>query len=50
MLLYSPHRRNILAILGVLFENLSRQVKLLEKYQMVDTLKKAIINPYALID
>lgn len=46
----SPHKRNILAILGVLYENLSRQLKLLEKYSMVDTLKNAILGTYSLID
>ena len=49
-LLASPHRRDILAILAVIYENLTRQVKLLQKYTMMETLKTAILSSYSLID
>lgn len=49
-LILSQHRRDILAILGVLYENLSRQIKLIEKYEMVNTLKNAVLTSYCLID
>ena len=49
-LLMSPYKQKILAILGVLFENLSRQIGLLAKYELKETLKKATLQLYCLID
>lgn len=49
-LIASPHRKNILAILGVIYENLSRQVKLVQKYELMDAFKSSLLGVYGLID
>jgi|JI6StandDraft_1071083.scaffolds.fasta_scaffold55994_2 hypothetical protein len=46
----SSRRRDILAILAVIYENFSRQGRLVNKYTMTDTLKRALLENYALIE
>lgn len=46
----SPLKSHILAILSVIFENLSRQSKLVSKYGMQESLKKAVLEGYSLIE
>ena len=46
----SPFKNNILAILAVIYENFSRQPKLIRKYSMEDTLKNSVLTNYYLIE
>lgn len=45
----SPRKNDILPILGIIYENLSRQIKLLQKYGMELQLKFAVLEKYELI-
>ena len=45
----SPIKDNILAILSVIYENLSRQPKLVAKYSIQKELKQAVLGSYQLI-
>lgn len=42
-------RKQILAILGVIYENLSRQPKLVTKHSIEQVLKYAVLSKYRLI-
>lgn len=46
----SPMRKQILAILAVIYENLSRQPKLVLKYTIENNLKQAILGNYCLVE
>lgn len=46
----SPIKKDILAILGVIYENLSRQPKLVSKYAIESNLKQAVLGNYKLIE
>jgi hypothetical protein len=46
----SSRRRDILAILSVIYENFSRQGRLVNKYSMIDTLKTSLLENYSLIE
>jgi hypothetical protein len=46
----SPKRRDILAILSVIYENFSRQGRLVNKYNLLATLKSSLLENYALIE
>jgi hypothetical protein len=46
----STRRRDILAILAVVYENFSRQGRLVNKYAMAGTLKTSLLENYALIE
>jgi len=50
LLIKSPKRKDILAILAVIYENLSRQGRLVNKYNITNDLKKALLNNYELIE
>lgn len=45
----SPIKKNILAVLGVLYEFISKQVKALKKFDLLKEFKKAILSNYSLI-
>jgi hypothetical protein len=49
LLLKSPKRKDILAILAVIYENLSRQGRLVNKYNITNDLKRALLQNYELI-
>jgi hypothetical protein len=46
----STRRKDILAILSVIYENFSRQGRLVNKYNMIATLKTSLLENYALIE
>jgi hypothetical protein len=46
----SPRRKDILAILSVIYENLSRQGRLVNKYAMMPNLKTSLLENYSLIE
>lgn len=46
----SPIKKQILAILAVVYENLSRQFKLVTKYAIENNIKQAILGNYNLIE
>ena len=46
----STRRKDILAILSVIYENFSRQGRLVNKYKMLPTLKTALLENYTLIE
>lgn len=46
----SPMKKQILAILAVIYENLSRQPKLVTKYAIESNLKQAVLGNYSLIE
>lgn len=46
----SARKKDILAILSVIYENFSRQGRLVNKYSMTSTLKTALLENYSLID
>lgn len=46
----SPLKNDILAILAVIYENLSRQPKLIHKYNIESHLKLAVLGNYSLIE
>lgn len=46
----SARCKDILAILGVIYENFSRQGRLVNKYSMTDILKRALLENYSLIE
>lgn len=50
LLIKSPKRKDILAILAVIYENLSRQGRLVNKYNITNDLKRAILQNYELIE
>lgn len=50
LLINSPKRKDILAILAVIYENLSRQGRLVNKYNITNDLKKALLQNYELIE
>lgn len=45
----SPMRKNILAVLGVLYECISKQSKALKKFELLKQFKNAILSNYSLI-
>jgi hypothetical protein len=49
LLINSPQRKDILAILAVIYENLSKQGRLINKYNITNDLKKALVQNYELI-
>ena len=50
LLANSPFKNNIMAILGVIYENFSRQPKLIRKYSMEENLKSSLLRSYYLIE
>ena len=46
----SPYKNNILAILAVIYENLSLQMKMMRAFKMVNQFKLAILHNYSLIE
>jgi hypothetical protein len=46
----STKKRDILAILSVVYENFSRQGRLVNKYDMVKSLKASLLENYSLIE
>lgn len=46
----STRRKDILAIIAVIYENFSRQGRLVNKYNMTDALKTALLENYSLIE
>lgn len=50
LLIKSPKRKDILAILAVIYENLSRQGRLVNKYNITNDLRKALLQNYELIE
>lgn len=50
LLIKSPKRKDILAILAVIYENLSRQGGLVHKYNITNDLKRALMQNYQLIE
>lgn len=50
LLIKSPKRKDILAILAVIYENLSRQGRIVNKYNITNDLKKALLQSYELIE
>ena len=50
LLIKSPKRKDILAILAVIYENLSRQGRLVNKYNITSDLKRALLQNYELIE
>ena len=46
----SARRKDVLAILSVIYENFSRQGRLVNKYKMLPTLKTALLENYSLIE
>ena len=46
----SNRKRDILAILSVIYENFSRQGRLVNKYGMLGTLKASLLENYSLIE
>jgi len=50
LLIKSPKRKDILAILAVIYENLSRQGRLVNKYNITNDLRRALLQNYELIE
>ena len=50
LLAHSPFKNSIMAILGVIYENFSRQPKLIRKYSMENILKSSLLGSYYLIE
>jgi hypothetical protein len=50
LLVNSPKKKDILAILAVIYENLSRQGRLIAKYNVTNELKGALLHNYHLIE
>jgi hypothetical protein len=50
LLEHNARKKDILAILAVIYENFSRQGRLVNKYTMVDTLKTSLLENYSLIE
>lgn len=50
LLEHSTRRKDILAILAVIYENFSRQGRLVNKYSMTSTLKTSLLENYSLIE
>jgi len=46
----SSRKKDILAILSVIYENFSRQGRLVNKYNMTDMLKRSLLENYYLIE
>lgn len=46
----SSRRRDILAILSVIYENFSRQGRLVNKYSMIGSLKTSLLENYSLVE
>ena len=46
----SNRRKDILAILAVVYENFSRQGRLVNKYSMTGSLKASLLENYSLIE
>ena len=46
----SPYRKQILAVLGVIYENASRQAKLLKKLDLVREFKTAVLSNYHIVE
>ena len=46
----SPYRKRILAVLGVIYENASRQAKLLKKLDMVHQFKASVLTNYHIVE
>lgn len=46
----SPYRKQILAVLGVIYENTSRQAKLLKKLDLVREFKAAVLSNYHIVE
>lgn len=46
----SPYKNNIIAILGVIYENLSLQMKMMKTFKMVTQFKLVILSNYSLIE
>jgi hypothetical protein len=46
----SSRCKDILAILSVIYENFSRQGRLVNKYSMISTLKTSLLENYSLIE
>jgi hypothetical protein len=46
----STKRHDILAILSVIYENFSRQGRLVNKYGMISSLKTSLLENYSLIE
>jgi len=49
LLIKSPKKKDILAILAVIYENLSRQGRLANKYNITNDLKRTLLQNYSLI-
>ena len=49
LLINSPKKKDILAILAVIYENLSKQGRLVNKYNITNELKRALLTQYDLI-
>ena len=46
----SPYRKQILAVLGVIYDNASRQAKLLRKLNLVPQFKAAVLSNYHIVE
>ena len=46
----SPYRKQILAVLGVIYENTSRQAKLLKKLELVREFKAVVLSNYHIVE
>ena len=46
----SPRRKDILAILSVIYENFSRQGRLVNKYNLMKNLKASLMENFYLIE
>lgn len=46
----SPYRKQILAVLGVIYESTSRQAKLLKKLELVREFKAAVLSNYHIVE
>ncbi len=45
----SPYKNNILAILAVIYENLSTQMRLIKSFKMVNQFKITVLSNFSLI-
>lgn len=46
----SPIKKDVLAVLAVLYECLSKQTKALKKFELLKQFKKAILSNYSLVE
>lgn len=46
----SPLRKDILAVLGVVYECISQQIKALKKFELIKEFKRVVLANYSLID